>query len=130
MAFSFFFLNFALKFFFFFFAYNFKLQNYEISWFCNLCNICRRLLNNYKLRLLKSQPTQTSFGRLQDVLKRSRRLTNKQDVVTTSRKKGQIYDVIKTSDLRRLKDIKFTTSWRRMVYDFLKTYDLHCLEDS
>ena len=57
-----------------------------------------------------TQRTQTSLRRLQDVLKRSRRLTTKQDVVTTTGKKRQIYDVLKTSDLRCLKDVEFTTS--------------------
>ena len=50
------------------------------------------------------------FKTLQDVLKRSRRLTIKQDVVTTSGKRHQIYDVLKTSDLRRVEDVQFTTS--------------------
>ena len=57
-----------------------------------------------------AQRTQTSLRRLQDVLKRSRRLTTKQDVVTTSGKRRLIYDILKTSDLRRLEDVKFTTS--------------------
>ena len=64
-----------------------------------------RLLSN-KL----SQRTQTSLRRLQDVLKRSRRLTTKQDVITTSGKRRLIYDDLKTSDLRRLEDVEFTTS--------------------
>ena len=64
-----------------------------------------RLLSN-KL----SQRTQTSLRRLQDVLKRSRRLTTKQDVVTTSGKRRLIYDNLKTSDLRRLEDVEFATS--------------------
>ena len=59
---------------------------------------------------LYSQWTQTSLRRLQDVLKRSRRLTTKQNVVTTSGKRRLIYDVLKTSDLRRLEDVQFTTS--------------------
>ena len=64
-----------------------------------------RLLSN-KL----SQRTQTSLRRLQDVLKRSRRLTTKQDVITTSGKRRLIYDDLKTPDLRRLEDVEFTTS--------------------
>ena len=40
------------------------------------------------------------------------------------------YDVWKkTSDLRRLEDIQFTTSSGRLVYDALKTSDLRRLED-
>ena len=68
-----------------------------------------------------AQRTQTSLRRLQDVLKRSRRLTTKSDVVKTSGKRRLIYDVLKTSDLRRLEDVQFTTSWRRLIYDVLKT---------
>ena len=50
------------------------------------------------------QLTQMSLRRLQDVLKRSRRLTTKQDVVATSEKRHRIYDVLKTSDLCRIED--------------------------
>ena len=63
-----------------------------------------------KFFLKHSQRTQTSLRRLQDVLKRSRRLATKQDVVTTSGKRRRIYDVLKTSDLRRLEDVQFRTS--------------------
>ena len=75
------------------------------------------------------QRTQTSLGRLQDVLKRSRHLTTKPDVVKTSGKRPLIYDVLKTSDLQRLEDVWITTSWGRLVYDVLKTYNLRLLED-
>ena len=60
--------------------------------------------------MILTQLTQTSLRRLQDVLKRSRRLTTKQDVVTTSGKRRRIYEVLKTSDLRRLEDVQFTIS--------------------
>ena len=46
-----------------------------------------------------TQRTQTSVRRLQDVLNKSRRLTTKQDVVTTFGKRHRIYDVLKTSVL-------------------------------
>ena len=59
---------------------------------------------------LYSQWTQTSLRRLQDVLKRSRRLTTKPDVVKTSGKGRLIYDILKMSYLRRLQDVQFTTS--------------------
>ena len=90
------------------------------------------------------QWTQTSLKRHQDVLKRSRRLATKQDVVTTSGKRFRIYNVLKTSDLqhqrpiyivlktsdlRRLEDAWFTTSWRCPIYVALKTSNLWCLED-
>ena len=50
----------------------------------------------------------------------SGRLTTKQDVVTTSRKRCRNYDVLKTSNWR-LEDVWFTFSWRRLIYDVLKT---------
>ena len=53
---------------------------------------------------------QWTSGRLQDVLKRSRRLATKQDIVTTSGKRRRIYDVLKTSGLRRLEDVQLRTS--------------------
>ena len=75
------------------------------------------------------QRKQKSLRRLQDVLKMSRRLTTKQDVVTTSGKRRSIYDVLKTCDLRHLDDVQFRTSWRCLIYDILRTSDLRCLED-
>ena len=75
------------------------------------------------------QRKQKSLRRLQDVLKMSRRLTTKQDVVTTSGKRRSIYDVLKTCDLRHLDDVQFRTSWRCLIYDILRTSDLRRLED-
>ena len=63
-------------------------------------------------------------GRLvYDVLKTSdlRRL---EDVQIVTSWKRLIYDALKTSDLRRLEDVQFTTSWRRLIYDVLKTSNL------
>ena len=57
-----------------------------------------------------SQRTQMPLRRLHAALKRSRRLTTKHDVVTTSGKRRQIYDILKTSDLLHLEDVWFTTS--------------------
>ena len=76
----------------------------------------RRLTILYALKTPEnlSKRTQTSLRRLQDFLKRSRRLTTKQDVVMTSGKRCRIYDVLKTSDLWRLADVWYLTSWRRL----------------
>lgn len=57
-----------------------------------------------------SQWTQTSVRRLKDVLKKSRGLKTKPDVVTASGTRGQIYNVLKTSDLCPLEDVQFVTS--------------------
>ena len=88
--------------------------------------------------LVWTQRTQTSLRRNQDVLKRSRRLTTKPDVVMTSCRRSlflyttswrrSIYVVLKTSDLRRLEDVWFTSSWRHPIYDVLKASYLR-LED-
>ena len=79
--------------------------------------------------VILSQRTHTSLRRIQDVLKRSLRLTTKSDVVKLSGKRRLIYDILKTSYLRRLKDVQFTTSWRRLLYVVLKTSNLRRLED-
>ena len=76
-----------------------------------------------------SQWTQTSLRRLQDVLKRSRRLTTKPDAVTTSGKRRHIYNVLKTSDLRPLEDVQFVASWRCLIYDVFRISDLRRLEE-
>ena len=76
-----------------------------------------------------TQRTHTCLRRLQDVLKRSRRLTTKPYVLTTSGRRRLIYDVLKTPDLCRLKDVRFTTSWRSLICDVLKTSDSWCLRD-
>ena len=40
-----------------------------------------------------------------------------------------IYEVLKTLDLRRLKDVQFSTFRRRLIHDVLKTSDLWVLDD-
>ena len=47
----------------------------------------------------------------------------------TSELQRQIYVALKKSDLLRLEDIWFTTSWRRLIYNVLKTSDLGRLEN-
>ena len=59
----------------------------------------------------------------------SRRLTINQDVVTTSEKRRQIYDVLKASDLCRLEDVQLKMSSRRLIYNVFRTFDLPRLED-
>ena len=87
------------------------------------------LLLVHFLEYLLFQSTQTSLRRLQDVLKSSRRLTTKQDVVMTSGKRRQIYDVLKTSNFWRFENVWFKTSSGCLIYDVLKTSDLRPLED-
>ena len=88
-------------------------------------------------KLYKTQRTQTSLRRLQDILKRSRHPTTKQDVIMTSGKsvgfttswRRLIYAVLKTSNLRRLEDVWFTTSSGCLIWDVSKTSDLQRLQD-
>ena len=82
------------------------------------------------VRYFTSQRTQASLGRLQDVCKRPQRLTTKPDVFTASGRRRRIYNVLKRSNLHRLEDVQFITSWRRLFYDVLKTSDLRRLEDA
>ena len=49
-----------------------------------------------------SQQTQASLRLLQDIVKRSRRLMIKPDILSTSQSKCQIYDVMKSPIKRRL----------------------------
>ena len=60
----------------------------------------------------------------------SQRFTTKSDVVTTSGRRRLIYDVWKTSDQRRLEDVRFTTSLRRLSYVVLNTPNIRHFEDS
>ena len=76
-----------------------------------------------------TQRKQTSLGRLQDVWRRSWLLTTKPDIFKTSGRRRRIYDVLKTSNLHRLEDVRFITSWRSLFYNVLKTSQLRRLED-
>ena len=67
----------------------------------------------------------TSSGRLKKVTTSCDQTRRRQDVW----KKTRIYDVLKTSDLCRLKDVQFRMSRRRQIYDVYRTFDLRRLED-
>ena len=41
----------------------------------------------------------------------------------------RIYDVLKMSDLRRLEDVQFGTSWKRLIYNVFRTSDLRRHKD-
>ena len=110
----------------------------ELNW------LCKHIENVSSSRscteLSKTQLSPVSILADTDVLKKSRRLTTKQDVVTTSGKRRRledvqfttswkrlIYDVFRTSDLQRPEDVWFMSSWRRTICDVLKTSDLQRL---
>ena len=63
-------------------------------------------LSNAEAELKKTQRTQTSLRRLQDVLKRSRHDVLQPNKMSSQRlERRRIYDVLKTSNLRRLEDV-------------------------
>ena len=89
-----------------------------------------------------TQPTQKSSRRLKkvttscdqtrhrhDVWKKTSNLQRLEDVWFTSSWRRQICDVLKTSDLLRLQDVWSTTFWRRPIYFVLKTSNYERLED-
>ena len=80
-------------------------------------------------RLKKVTTSYDQTRRPQDVWQKTSYLRRLEDVGFTSSWRCQIYDVLKTSDLQCLEDVYFMTSWRRRIYVFLKTSDLRCLED-
>ena len=105
--------------------FNFDLLNW--LWVITFCLFSFR--NSVNFSYDDTQRTRTSLRRLQDVLKRSRRLMTKPVVLKTSGRWRLIYDVLKTSDLRRLEDVWFTSSWKRLICDVLRTPVLRRLED-
>ena len=66
-----------------------------------------------------------SSGRLKKVTRSYDQTRRRHDVW----KRRRTYNVFKTSDLRRLEDVEFTTSWRRLIYDVFRTSGLRRLED-
>ena len=84
----------------------------------------------------------TSLGRLKkvatscdqtrpchDVWKKTTDLQRLEDAWFTSSWRRPIYNVLKTSNLRRLQDVWFMMPWRRLIYIVLKTSNLRLLED-
>ena len=98
------------------------------------------LVNNTFLYPTDTDVFKTSSGRLKkvttsydqtrrrhDVWKKTSDLRRLEDVWFTSSWRRPIYDVLKTSDLRRLQYVWFSTSWRRLIYIVLKTSNLRRL---
>ena len=67
--------------------------------------------------------------RLQDVWQKTSDLRRIEDVLFTSSWRRPISNILKTSYLRRLEDVGFTLSWRRLIYNVLKTSDFWRLGD-
>ena len=67
--------------------------------------------------------------RRQDVWKKKSNLRRLEDVQFTTSWRHLTYDVWRTSDLQHLEDVRFTSSWRRPIYVVLKTSNLRRLQD-
>ena len=72
-------------------------------------------------RLEKVTTSYDQTRRRHNVLQKTSDLRRLEDVRFTSSWRHPIYDVLMTSDLRRLEDVRFTMSWRRLIYVVLKT---------
>ena len=72
-------------------------------------------------RLKKVTTSYDQTRHRQDVWKKTSNLWRLEDVWFTTSWRRPIYVVLKTSNLRRLEDVWFMTSWRRLIYDVLKT---------
>ena len=88
-------------------------------------------------RLKKVAMSYHQTRRRQDVWKKMLDLWRLEDVWFTLSWRRPIYDVLKTSNLRRPEDIwltsfwdvQFRTSWKRLIYDVSRTSGLRRLED-
>ena len=75
------------------------------------------------VRLKKVATSYNQTRRRQDICKKTSDLGRLEDVLFTSSWRRPIYVVLKTSVLRRLKGVWFKTSWLRSIYDVFKTSD-------
>ena len=66
-----------------------------------------------------------SSGRLKKVTKSFDQTKRRHNIWKWRR----IYNVLKTSDLRRLEDVQFTTSWKSLIYNVVRMSDIWRLED-
>ena len=80
-------------------------------------------------RLKKVTTSYDQARRWHDVWKKTSDLRRLEDVWFMSSWRRPIYNVLKTSDLRRLQDVWCTTSWRRLIYVVLKRSNLRRLEN-
>ena len=92
-----------------------------LFWLCSVNLLIRRLFDctddRYWPISADTDVFKTSSGRLKKVTTSCDQTRRRQDILQ------------KTSDLRRLEDVRFTSSWWRPIYDVLKTSDLRRLED-
>ena len=67
----------------------------------------------------------TSSGRLKKVTTSYDQTRRRHD----GSNRYRIYDVLKMSDLRRLENVQFGTSWKRLIYNVFRTSDLRRHKD-
>ena len=82
-----------------------------------LCHVMWNLFNVGSIHPADTNVFKTSSGGLKKVTTSCDQTRHRQDVLQ------------KTFDLKRLENVRFTTSWRRLTYVVLKTSDLRRLED-
>ena len=110
-------------------TYNYRILAINVSFARRLIPADTDVFKTSSGRLKKVTTSYDQTRRRQDVWKKTSDLRRLEDVLFTSSWRRPIYNVLKTSDLRRLEDVQFTTSWRRLIYDVLRTSDLRRLED-
>ena len=90
----------------------------------------KKVTTSYDQTRLRHNVWKKTFSRhlIYDIFRTSglRRL---EDVQFATFSKCLIYGVFRTFNLRRLEDVRFTLCWRHPIYDVLKTFDLRRLED-
>ena len=80
-------------------------------------------------RLKKVMTSYDQTRRRHDVWKKTSDLRSLKDVWFTSSWRRQIYDILKTPDLRRFLDVWLMKLWRRLIYVVWKTSNLGRLEN-
>ena len=99
---------------------NFKYQKWVHAWWSYYLQSALPVdIDSFKTSSGRLEKVTTSYDqtrRRHDVLQKTSDLRRLEDVRFTSSWRRPIYDVLKTSDLRRLEDVQFTTSWRRLIW--------------
>ena len=105
-------------------------QLFGKKWQClNLCPVDTDVSKTSSGRLKKVTTSYKQTRPRHGVWKKMSDLRRLEDVWFTSSWRCPVYNVLKTSDLRRLEDVQFATSWKRLIYNVFRRFDLRRLED-
>ena len=105
-------------------------QLFGKKWQClNLCPVDTDVSKTSSGRLKKVTTSYEQTRPRHGVWKKTSDLRRLEDVWFTSSWRRPICDVLKTSNLQRLQEVWFTTSWRRTIYVVLKMSNLRRLEN-